>query len=146
MKETQRLLNLRMFRRKKQNNLALPSGPIEFPNGIAVVVGNQTYFIKNHKCYSFVSLRARDSWNLKTFTTSVEALANYPLANTYIGFRDGTLLRSVESLDSLWIISDNRRRRIVSPDILTALNLSVNHAILVGNNELLIHTQGEDIG
>lgn len=134
-----------MFR-KKQTKLALTSGPVEFPNGIAVLVNGETYFIKNHKCYPFVSTRAKDTWKLVEYPASIESLANFPLAETSIGFRDGTLVRSIDSLDSVWIISDNRRRRIVNPDTLTALNLSVKDAILVSGKELLIHKQGDDIG
>lgn len=134
-----------MFRRKK-TNLAISSGPINYPNGIAVLVNGETYFIKNHKRYPFISARAKDSWNLKIYSVSEESLVHYPMADTNIGFRDGTLLRAIDSLDSVWIISDNQRRRIINPDILTALTLSVNDAIIVSNKELLIHKQGEDIG
>lgn len=134
-----------MFR-KKQTRLQLTSGPIDFPNGIAVLVNGETYFIKNHKCYPFVSTRAKDSWNLVEYHVSVESLADFPLAETSVGFRDGTLVRSIDSLDSVWIISDNRRRRVVNPDILTALTLNVKDAIVVSSKELLIHKQGDDIG
>jgi len=62
-----------------------------------------------------------------------------------LGFRDGSLLYNVAD-GKIYLISENKRRHIISPDALELLGISPNDAVKVSDYEINLQELGESIG
>ena len=121
-------------RRKRTNNPRVPSG--------LIAKTEKGYFlVKGLKRFRFVSDRARDSWNIKIIETSEHTLSDIKISGM-VGFRDGTLIRDISN-HKLYLISDNKKRHIVDPDVLQSLNFIKNDIVLVSHKEATTHQDGE---
>ena len=85
-----------------------------FPSGIAVKTDRASYWIKDGKRFKIVSDRAEKSWSFTTVYATETSLAGIKLVGT-LGFRDGTLIKNIAD-GKIYLISQNKRRQIVSPD------------------------------
>jgi len=84
------------------------------------------------------------SWAFpRVIETSEAALAKYRIAGR-LGFREGTLIYNIEDA-KMYLVADNKRRHIVSPDVLDRLGATFNDAITVSATEILLHEEGERI-
>ena len=59
-----------------------------------------------------------------------------------IGFRDGTLIKDISS-GKIYLVSDYKKRHVVSPDILPQLGYTNRDVILVSGREASVHQEGE---
>ena len=80
-----------MFRKKpvqKQSSQYIPLTPQEYPVGTVVVTAKGSYLINSDlKRYRFISEQARLSWkHTLVVVTTEEALKNYPVAVTRLGY------------------------------------------------------------
>lgn len=122
-----------------------PTFPVEYPDGVLVESERGVYYIKGGKRYKLYSPRVVQSWSLKPIVGSEVSLANYKRAAQPLGFRDSTLIHNIAD-GRLYIISGNKRRQVVSPDVLKQFGWSWDDAIIVSDEEAKLHEQGEVIG
>jgi len=119
------------------------SFPIEFPSGIAVKTDIATYWIKDNKRYKLISDRAAMSWRFTTLNATESALAKVKLVGK-LGFRDGTLIKNIAD-GKLYLISQNKRRHLVSLDVFEKYGFDRSAIIEVGEGETNMHELGDDI-
>jgi hypothetical protein len=99
------------------------------------------FLVKGAKRFRFVSNRARDSWKLQPIETNEEAMKDTKISGL-LGFRDGTVIRDISS-HKIYLISEQNRRHIVSPDALKNLGFAMKDIILVSAKEASVHQDGE---
>lgn len=131
-----------MWRRKAPSER--PEHPIAYPDGVAVETESGVYYIKGGKKYRFTSDRVLGSWGLRPARGSEVSVSEFPTAKTVMGFRDGTLVLDFED-NTLWVISNLRRRKITSPDWMDRLSLSTKDAIVASAKEVALHLEGDDL-
>lgn len=61
-----------------------------------------------------------------------------------LGFRDGTLIKDISN-GKLYLVSQNKKRHIVSPDIFNKYGLDRSKVIEISNLESEAHESGEDL-
>lgn len=110
------------------------------PSGLIANTEKGFYYVKSGKRFKFISERAKDSWSLNSIRTTEKALGSLPVSGL-LGFRDGSLLKDISD-GKIYLISDNKRRHIVDPDVLLWLNFGV---IEVGEKEISFHQLGEKL-
>jgi hypothetical protein len=89
-----------MWKKKPQtqSNITIkpPLVPTQYPSGVAVLDGVNTYFIKNNKKYRIISERALQSWGFKVWYGSPESLSKIVLGGI-LAFRDGSVIKDVSN-------------------------------------------------
>jgi hypothetical protein len=119
------------------------SQPTNFPSGIAVKTDKDTYWIKDGKRYRLISDRAAQSWCFTTVLATEAALSGIKLVGK-LGFRDGTLIKSVAD-GKMYLVSQNKLRHIVDPDSFNRYGLDRSKMIEVSEKEISAHDLGESI-
>lgn len=124
----------------------LPNYPVSYPAGFCVKTHKGHFFInKDGKRYRIPTQRIVDSWAFPHIIETTEAaLANYPVAVTKLGFRDGSLLDNIAD-GKLYLASEGKLRHVVSPDVLERLGMNVGDALIVSADEINVMKQGEEI-
>ena len=120
---------------------ALIEAPTDFPTGLAVSTDKGVYFIKGKTRFKFVSERAYQSWKITTVNATFAAIKHL-VNGGGLGFRDGTLLKNVAD-GKMYLISGNRKRHIISPDAFDRYGLDINDAVLVADEEVKVHQEGD---
>jgi len=141
----------RLWSRKKQRlkllrntkSTLIISSPTNFPSGIAVKTDKDTYWIKDGKRYGLISDRAAQSWCFTTVLATEAALSGIKLVGK-LGFRDGTLIKSVAD-GKMYLVSQNKLRHIVDPDSFNRYGLDRSKMIEVSEKEISAHDLGESI-
>ena len=123
-----------MLRRRRKTNPTVPGGLIARTE-------KGDFLVKGAKRFRFVSNRARDSWKLQPIETNEEAMKDTKISGL-LGFRDGTVIRDISS-HKIYLISEQKRRHIVSPDALKNLGFAMKDIILVSAKEASVHQDGE---
>lgn len=133
-------------RPKTQSRVSLPREPVDFPAGIAVRTEKGVYKIHTDgKRYRIPTQRVLDSWSFPFVVDASEAsLANYPVAVSKIGFRDGTLLNNIAD-GRLYLVSAGRLRHVVDPSVLERMGINHLMATVVSEAEINLMRQGEAI-
>jgi hypothetical protein len=90
-----------------------------------------------------ISDRATTSWLFTTVNATEAALSGIKLVGK-LGFRDGTLIKNIAD-GKLYLISQNKRRHIKSPDIFDRYGLDRSRVVEVSEDETNMHDQGEDL-
>jgi hypothetical protein len=67
-------------------------------------------------------------------------MAAYP-ASGVLGFRDGSLVQDISD-GKIYLISDNKRRHVIEPNVLEWIEIEV---IKAGQKEIAVHEEGEPI-
>lgn len=116
--------------------------PINYPSGLMLKTSKGYYYVKKGRRYKASTKRIADSWNLAYVETTTEAVSNIPLARSPLGFRDGTLIHNVAD-GKLYLISDNKRRHITSPDVFERYGLKKNDIVIVSDRETNLHEEGD---
>ena len=134
-----------MLKRKPFRNtqIALLTLPTNFPSGIAVKTDKATYWIKDGKRFKLISDRAAKSWLFTTVNATEAAVSGMKLAGK-LGFRDGTLIKNIAD-GKLYLVSQNKRRQIVSPDVFANFGLDRSNTIEVSELECNMHDLGENL-
>ena len=110
------------------------------PSGLIAHTDKGYFYIKGTKKFKFVSERAMNTWRLPVIKTKDEKLSKLVLAGT-LGFRDGTLIKDISD-GKIYLVSDSKRRHVISPDVLEWLNVNLVEA---GQKEVLIHEEGDSL-
>ena len=127
----------------KNIKTALITSPTNFPSGLAIKTDNATYWIKDGKKYKLVSDRAATSWSFPTVMASEGSLVNIKTAGK-LGFRDGTLIKNIAD-GKIYLISQNKRRHVMSPDVFNIYGLDRSAIIEVSELEASMHDLGESL-
>lgn len=114
-----------------------------FPSGIAVKTEIGCYWIKDGKKYKIVSERAEKSWSFVTVNATEESLSHIKNAGK-LGFRDGSLIKNIAD-GKIYLISQNKRRHIVSPDVFKRYGFNKDAIIEVSDTETNMHDLGENL-
>ena len=121
----------------------LITSPTNFPSGIAVKTDKAVYWIKDGKRFKLISDRAAKSWAFTTVNATEAALVGMKIAGA-LGFRDGTLIKNIAD-GKMYLVSQNKKRHIVSPDIFIKFGLDRSKMIEVSATEIAAHELGEDL-
>jgi hypothetical protein len=134
-----------MLKKKQAKNIQIPliTSPTDFPSGIAVKTENFTYWIKDGKKFKLISDRAEKSWNFITVRASESSLVNIKTAGR-LGFRDGTLIKNIAD-GKMYLVSQNKRRHITTPDVFDKYGLDRSRLIEVSSKEAEMHELGESL-
>lgn len=134
-----------MIKLKLQKNIqnTLITSPTNFPSGLSIKTDKGTYWIKDGKRFKLISDRAAASWAFTTINATENALSTTKLAGK-LGFRDGSLIRDISD-GKMYLISQNKKRHITSPDIFEKYGLDRKLMIEVSSAEANAHELGEDL-
>ena len=130
---------MRLFKTTKSTLII--SQPTNFPSGLAVKTDKATYWIKDSKRYKLISDRAAASWSFTTVNATEAALSGIKLVGK-LGFRDGTLIKNIAD-GKMYLVSQNKLRHIVDPDIFNRYGLDRSNLIEVSEAEIKAHDIGE---
>ena len=130
---------MRLFKTTKSTLTV--SQPTNFPSGLAVKTDKGTYWIKDGKRYRLISDRAAKSWCFTTVKATEAALSGIKLVGK-LGFRDGTLIKNIAD-GKMYLVSQNKLRHIVDPDIFIKYGLDRSNLIEVSEAEVKAHDLGE---
>jgi len=128
---------------KNTSSISIVSQPTNFPSGIAVQTDKATYWIKDGKRYRLISERATRSWSFTTVKATETALSGIKLVGK-LGFRDGSLIKNIAD-GKMYLVSQNKLRHIVDPDIFTRYGLDRSNLIEVSEAEIKAHDIGETL-
>lgn len=134
-----------MLKKKQSKTIqtVLITSPTNFPSGVAVKTDTGTYWIKDSKKYKLISERAAESWRFIEVLATDSALSNIKSAGK-LGFRDGTLIKNIAD-GKMYLISQNKRRHILSPDVFDKYGLNRSLIIEVSEVETNMHELGENL-
>lgn len=127
----------------KNTTNTLITSPTNFPSGVAVKTNTATYWIKDGKRYKLISDRAAKSWSFTEINATENSVSHMKVAGK-LGFRDGTLIKNIAD-GKMYLISQNKKRHIVDPDIFIKYGLDRSKLIEVSESEASIHDLGEDL-
>lgn len=121
----------------------LVNTPTNFPSGISIKTESASYWIKDGKKYKLISERAAKSWSFVTVNATELAISHIKNAGR-LGFRDGSLIKNIAD-GKIYLISQNKRRHVTSPDVFDRYGLDRNAIIEVSSAETNMHDLGEDL-
>ena len=127
---------LKAFQKKRPNKNYSPI----VPSGLIAHTEKGYFYIKGKKRFKFVSDRAMLSWSLPVIETKEIMLSNI-VPSGVIGFRDGALVKDISD-GKIYLISDNKRRHIVEPDVLEWIGSEI---IQAGQKEIFVHAEGDKL-
>lgn len=128
---------------KQNTQTQLVTSPTSFPSGLAVKTDKATYWIKDGKRFRLISARAERSWSFPTVLATEQAIAGMKIVGK-LGFRDGTLIKNISD-GKMYLISQNKRRHIKSPDVFDQYGLDRSKLVEVSETEAEMHELGEDL-
>ena len=110
------------------------------PSGLVAHTEKGYFYIKGKKRFKFISERAMKTWSLPVIKTTEAKLAGIVQMGT-LGLRDGTVAKDISD-SKIYLISDNKKRHIVNPDVLLWINSSI---IEVSQKDILVHEDGDPL-
>jgi hypothetical protein len=125
-----------LFKKKQTNKTYNPI----VPSGLIAHTEKGYFYIKGNKRFRFISDRAMNTWNLPIVYTKELMMANYPISGV-LGFRDGSLVKDISD-GKIYLISDNKRRHIIEPDVLEWIGSDI---IKAGQKEIFVHAEGDKL-
>jgi hypothetical protein len=132
---------VKWFQPKTQEPKPLPKIPLDYPSDVIVETENGWYFIKGKSKFKINSERIFQSWRVKPLLGTDASVSKFKNAGM-LGFRNGTLVRNIAD-SKYYLISENKRRHITTPDVFDRFGFDEYDAILVSQSEIDIHEEGE---
>lgn len=131
-----------MFRRNKKKTLA--TEPTIYPDGVCLETETGYFLLRNQKRYRVPTQKILDSWSFPLIVqTTDRAVARYKVV-AKLGFRDGSLIYNFAD-GRIYLISNNKRRWIKSPEALERLGVERDSARIVSDYEVNLQELGEDL-
>ena len=129
---------------KRRQAQTLPTSPIVYPHGTCVETEKGIFLIRGEKRYFLPTVRIKESWAFPRIVRTTEAaVSKYPIA-ARLGFRDGSLICDMAS-GKIYLIANNERRQIVSPEALERIGASTSDATVVSSYEAGLQRLGADL-
>lgn len=119
----------------------LPQEPVNYPSDVVVETESGFWFIKGRNRLKIHSDRCLDSWSVDVLQGTDASVSKFKNAGV-LGFRNGTLVRNIAT-GKYYLISENKKRHIVSPDVFDYMGFDIGMAMVVSDEELKIHDDGE---
>ena len=113
----------------------------DFPSGLAVRTEDAVYFIRGKVKFKIYSDRVLESWSFSPVNGTNESLKRFKRAGT-LGFRDATIIQNIADA-KMYLISDNKKRHITSPDVFVKFGLDKTKVLEVSQAEANLHEDGE---
>jgi hypothetical protein len=108
---------------------------------VVVETENGWFFIKGKNKFRINSERVLSSWRVDTLPGTTASVSKFKNAGL-LGFRNGTVIRNIAD-GRYYLISENKRRHIVTPDVFDTYGFDYEKVILVSQAEVEIHEEGE---
>lgn len=132
------------LRRKTKPLPPVPTVPVDYPTGTCVQTENGVFFIKGRFRFRVTSDRILRSWQYPFVIRSSEAACARYKVGGKLGFRQGTLVKDMSN-GKMYLISENLRRQIVSPDFFDVMLFPREAMIEASPDEIALHKEGENI-
>ncbi len=133
------------FKRRKQPEPQKKiSQRVNFPYGLFVEVDGNYFHIRKGLRARIPTKRIFDSWNAQSISVTPEAVAHIPVGGK-MGYRDGSLICDFSD-GKIYLISENKRRLITSPDVFDLYGLDKGKMIWASADEVNIQKEGEPLG
>lgn len=123
----------------------IPETPTKYPAGVLLLTETGKWYLMGKQGKFLIpNERVLASWDFYNIVyTSDIALSKTPTLRK-LGFRNGTLIKNIADA-KLYLISEDKRRQILNPDVLNLLFLNEEDAILVSQDEINLHQEGEPL-
>jgi hypothetical protein len=135
----------RMLRRKSKpvfpSDPAIPTTPTNYPYGLCIQTEAGYFLMREKFRFRIPTERVLESWSFNVIQSS-EAAVKHIKVGGKIGFRDGTIIHNMAD-GKHYLISQNKRRHIVDPDVWERFGLDWGNVILVSEEEANLHNDGE---
>ena len=135
----------RMFRRKTKvafpEDPGIPTTPTNYPYGLCIQTEAGFVLIREKFRFRIPTERVLESWRFNVIQSS-EAAVKHVKVGGKIGFRDGTIINNIAD-NKYYLISQNKRRHIVEPDVFEKYGLNWGDVLLVSEEEANLHNDGE---
>lgn len=128
------------FRRKTESP-PIPSSKTDYPYGLFVCTENGFFLIRDKARLRVPTIRVMSSWSATSVSSSEAAVKHLPITGR-IGFRDGALIQDFSN-GKTYLISKNKKRQIMNPDVYDRFLLNKNLLIVVSHEEANLHEDGE---
>jgi hypothetical protein len=127
--------------------LSQPRTRTDLPHGTFLKTERGYFFVQDStRRYRFSTLRVLESWSPQRIVNASEeepAVKKLKVA-AKMKFRNGSLLYS-QANGKMYLVSENKLRHIVNPDVLSDLNLKRSEAVWVSLAETQLHEEGEPL-
>ena len=134
----------KLFRRKTESISAepgIPTVPTNYPYGLCIQTEAGYFLMREKFRFRIPTQRVFDSWSFNVIQSSELAVKHIKVGGK-IGFRDGTIIHNMAD-GKHYLISQNKRRHIVDPDVWEKYGLDWGNVILVSEEEANLHGDGE---
>lgn len=118
-----------------------PTIPLDYPAGVFVRTELDTYYIQGKQKWPVLSDRALDSWSITPLEGTEVSVSKFT-KGPRLGFRNGSLIKNIAD-SKIYLISENKRRHIVSPDADYLYGFTLENAMVVSDEEVNFHPEGE---
>lgn len=126
---------------RQKDSRQVPQEPVNYPSDVVVETESGYWFIKGKNKLRIFSERCLNSWQVDVLQGSDASVSKFKKAGV-LGFRNGTLVKNIAD-GRYYLISDNKRRHIVSPDVFDFYGFDIDTTMVVSQDEIDIHEEGE---
>lgn len=115
------------------------------PSGVAVRTPTRRFLVKGETLLRIESNSVWDSWNFPAVIEAEDSAIEHYFVGNKLGYRDGTILKAIGS-SKLYLVSAQKVRHIQTPEVFTELGFDYQSLVLVADEDILLHKEGEPIG
>lgn len=113
----------------------------DFPYWTFIHTESGWFLLKEKTRLRITTQRILDSWAVNVVEAEESAVKHYPCTGK-LGFRDGTLINNMGD-GKMYLVSQNKRRQITSPDAFEKYGLDQSKMIWVSADEAKLQQVGE---
>lgn len=121
------------------------NSPTKFPTGTVVRTKDGVFFVKDSLLLRITTQKILNSWRFPRIVEATPDAVRDFMIGGKLGFRDGTVLRSYAD-NKTYLVSGQKVRHITDPDVFPCLGITYEDLVLVSEDEVRIHEEGEPLG
>lgn len=126
---------------KRKSQQTLRTEKTNYPYMTFVITERGMWLLKEKTRAEITTDRILKSWSIRLVPTTEAAVKHYVIVGK-LGFRDGTLINNMGD-GKIYLISQNKRRQITSPDAFEKYGLEKSEMIWVSADEAKLQPLGE---